>query len=119
MSVRNHSGGSSRNRSPSWTFAIIPAVQLADVIAGTTVAGLIRGFPKGFDEITERIQHHMLKDTMLPDFDIIDHKKRAPAINSIVLYGLAERAGRGDDPTQNLADIYRMAEVSWNCTPFF
>src|ERR1700730_1159530 len=96
-----------------------PAVQLADVIAGTTVMGLIRGFPKGFDEIAERIWHHMLKDTMLPDFDIIDVKKRAPAINSIVLYGLAQRAERGDDPHQNLADIYRMAEVSWNRSPFF
>ena len=96
-----------------------PAVQLADVIAGTTVAGLIRGFPKGFDETAERIQHHMLEDTMLPDFDIIEWKKRAPAINSIVLYGLAQRAERGDDPYQNLADIYRMAEVSWDRSPFF
>jgi hypothetical protein len=83
------------------------------------VAGLIRGFPKGFEEIAERIWHHMLKDTMLPDFDIIDGKNRAPAINAIVLYGLAQRAERGDDPHQNLADIYRMAEVSWNRSPFF
>jgi hypothetical protein len=96
-----------------------PAVQLADVIAGTTVACLIRGFPEGFDKTAERIKNHMLKDTMLPDFDIIDWKKRAPAINSIVLYGLAQRAERGDDPNQNLADIYRMAEVSWDRSPFF
>jgi hypothetical protein len=96
-----------------------PAVQLADVIAGTTVSRLIRGFPKGFEETAERLRHHMLRDTMLPDFDIIDLKKRTPAINSIVLYGLAQRADRGDDPNQNLAVIYRMAEVSWNRSPFF
>ncbi len=96
-----------------------PAVQLADVIAGTTVACLIKGVPKGFEETSERIQHHMLKDTILPDFDVIDFKKRAPAINSIVLYGLAQRAERGDDPHQNLAEIYRVAEVSWDRNPFF
>jgi len=91
-----------------------PAVQLADVIAGTTVACLLKGIPRGFEETAERIQHHMLTDTILPDFDIIDFTKRAPAINSIVLYSLAQRAERGDDPHQILAEIYRVAEVSWD-----
>jgi hypothetical protein len=96
-----------------------PAVQLADVIAGTTVACLVKGVPKGLEETVERIQHHMLKDTILPDFDVIDFKKRAPAINSIVLYGLAQRAERGDDPCHNLEQIYRAAEMSWDRNPFF
>ena len=59
----------------------------------------------------------MLK--MLPDFDIIDVKKRTATINSIVLYALAERADRDDDPNQNLAVIYRMAEVNWKRSLFF
>ena len=96
-----------------------PAVQLADVIAGTAVACLAKGIPKGLEEAAERIQHHMLKDTILPDFDVIDFKKRTPAINSIVLYGLAQRAERGDDPHQNLAEIYHAAEVGWDRNPFF
>jgi hypothetical protein len=96
-----------------------PAIQLADVIAGTTVACLVKGVPKGFEETAERIQYHMLNDTILPDFDIIDVKKRGPAINSVVLYGLAQRAERGDDPNQNLEEIYRIAEVSWDRSPFF
>jgi hypothetical protein len=78
-----------------------------------------KGFPKGFEETAERIQHHMLKVTILPDLDVIDFKQRAPAINSIVLYGLAQRAERGDDPHQNPAEIYRLAEVSWDRNPFF
>ncbi len=96
-----------------------PAVQLADVIAGTAVACLTKGIPNGFEETAERIKHRMLKDTILPDFDIIDFKKRAPAINSVVLYGLAQRAERGDDPHQNLAEIYQLAEASWDRKPFF
>jgi len=96
-----------------------PAVQLADVIAGTAVACLAKGIPKGLEEAAERIKQHMLKDTLLPDFDVIDFKKRTPAINSVVLYGLAQRAERGDDPHQNLAEIYHAAEVGWDRNPFF
>jgi hypothetical protein len=90
-----------------------PAVQLADVFAGTAVACLSNGAPVGFEATVERIQRHVLPDTILPDYDIIDLKQRAPAVNYLMLYGLAERAERGADPYANLAEIYHAAEVSW------
>ena len=90
-----------------------PAVQLADVIAGTAVACLVNGMPDNFDETLDRLQRHMLPDTILPDYEIIDLKQRAPAVNYLMLYDLAQRAERGRDPYVNLAEMYHSAEVSW------
>jgi hypothetical protein len=90
-----------------------PAVQLADVFAGTAVACLSAGAPDGFGPTIERIQRHGLADTILPDYDVIDLRQRAPAVNYLVLYGLAERAERRANPYANLGEIYHQAEVSW------
>lgn len=90
-----------------------PAIQLADMIAGAAVTGLVTGIPEGFDGVMESIQRHMLRDTILPDFDIIDLKQRSSAVNYLVLYDLALRAERKADPYTNLAEMYHAAEVSW------
>jgi hypothetical protein len=90
-----------------------PAVQLADVIAGTAVACLANGPPEGFEATMERLQRHILPDTILPDYDVIDLEQRAPAVNYLMLYNLAQRAESGQDPYVNLAEMYHAAEVSW------
>ena len=90
-----------------------PAVQLADIIAGTAVACLANGAPEGFEATVNRLQRHILPDTILPDYEIIDLKQRAPAANYLMLYDLARRAETGRDPYVNLAEIYHAAEVSW------
>jgi hypothetical protein len=90
-----------------------PAVQLADVIAGTVVGCLTNGPPEGFDDTMERLQRHILPDTILPDFDVVDLEQRAPAVNYLMLYDLAQRAERGQNPYANLAEMYHVAEVSW------
>jgi hypothetical protein len=90
-----------------------PAVQLADVFAGITVFRLAHGIPDGFEDVIERINEHLLPDTILPDLEIIDLRQRIPAVNSLILYDLAARAERGLDPYVNLGEMYRAAEISW------
>jgi hypothetical protein len=90
-----------------------PAVQLADIIAGTTVYCLTNGPHSELERTIEAVQNHMLPDTILPDFDVIDPKNRSAAVNALILYDLAQRAERGADPYENLAEMYRAAEVSW------
>ena len=90
-----------------------PSVQLADIIAGTAVAAFAYGPPPGLEKSMEQVHRHLLRDTILPDMDVIDLKQRGPAVNYLVLYGLAQRAEKGLDPHANLADLYRAAEVSW------
>ncbi len=90
-----------------------PSVQLADIIASTTVAAFGRGVPAGFEGTAQRIDRHMLRDSIFPDQDVIDLQQRGPAVNYLVLYDLALRAGRGAEPYENLAEMYHAAEVSW------
>jgi hypothetical protein len=88
-------------------------VQLADVIAGTAVACLANGAPEGFEATVERLERHILPDTILPDYDIIDLEQRVPAVNYLMLIDLAQRAETGSNPYMNLAEMYHAAEVSW------
>jgi hypothetical protein len=89
-----------------------PAVQLADVVAGTTVALFTNGLP-GCDAIVESIGRHGHPHSILPDMEVIDPATRAAAVNALIVYDLAKRAERHGDPYENLAAMYHFAEVSW------
>jgi len=89
-----------------------PAIQLADVVAGTTVALFTNGLP-GCDAMVESISRHGHPHSILPDMDIIDPATRAAAVNALIAYDLAKRAERHGDPYENLTEMYRLAEVSW------
>jgi hypothetical protein len=89
-----------------------PAIQLADVVAGVTVALFTKGLP-GEDAIVDSISRHGHPHSILPDMDIIDPANRSAAVNALILYDLAKRAERHGDPYENLEAMYRMAEVSW------
>ncbi len=89
-----------------------PAVQLADVIAGTAAALFANGLP-GCEAIAESIGRHCHPHSILPDMDIINPANRSAAVNALIVYDLAKRAERHGDPYENLKAMYRMAEVSW------
>jgi hypothetical protein len=90
-----------------------PAVQLADVIAGTAVALFANGIFDGCESIVESIGRHGHDHSILPDMDIINPENRSAAVNALILYDLAKRAERHGDPCENLEAMYHVAEVSW------
>jgi hypothetical protein len=90
-----------------------PAIQLADVVAGTAVAVLMNGIPPGYAAIGESIQRHGHPHSMLPDMEVINPANGSAAVNALILYDLAKRAERQADPYENLAALYRTTEVSW------
>ncbi len=89
-----------------------PAIQLADIIAGTAAVLFSKGLP-GCDAIAESIDRHGHPHSILPDPNPIDPSARAAAVNSLIAYDLAKRAERQGDPYENLAAMYHFAEVSW------
>ena len=89
-----------------------PAIQLADVVAGTTVALFTNGLP-GCDAIVESIGRHGHPHSIWPDMDVIDPATRSAAVNALMVYDLAKRAERDGDPYENLEAMYHFAEVSW------
>jgi hypothetical protein len=90
-----------------------PAIQLADVIAGTTVAIVSNDFPPESRTVGEMIMRHAHPHSLLPDMDLIDPSNRSAAVNALIAYGLAERAERRGDPYERLEEIYHHAELSW------
>jgi hypothetical protein len=90
-----------------------PAIQLADIVAGTTIALFTNGLPSGCDAIVENINRHVHPHSILPDMDQIDPSTRAAAVNALLVYDLAKRAERHGDPYENLEAMFHFAEVSW------
>lgn len=90
-----------------------PAVQLADVIAGT-MATIIANTPtEETNEIGEIMGRHVHPHSIMPDMEIIDPSTKAAAVNALIAYDLAKRAERCGDPYENLPEMYRAAEVAW------
>jgi hypothetical protein len=89
-----------------------PAIQLADVIAGTAVAVFKNGLP-GCEAIVESIAGHGHPHSILPDLEIVNPANRSAAVNALILYGLATRAEQQADPYENLEALYHQAEVKW------
>ncbi len=52
-------------------------------------------------------------NSILPVYDFVNPANRTAAVNAVILYGLATRAEAGSDPHENLAEIYRQAEIAW------
>jgi Protein of unknown function (DUF3800) len=90
-----------------------PAIQIADVIAGTAVATIAQTLPQGNEAIAESIARHGMAESILPDFDIVNPANREAAVNALILYGLATRAERYANPYESLPALYHAAEVAW------
>lgn len=61
----------------------------------------------------ELVQKHGMPESILPDLERVDLSQRKTAVNYFILYDLAKRAERNADPHLNLAEMYRLAELSW------
>jgi len=90
-----------------------PAIQLADVIAGTMVVIFASDSPEEFGTVREMIMRHLHPHSILPDMDVIDLSNRSTAVNALIAYDLAKRAERHGDPYENIAEMYHYAELSW------
>ena len=89
-----------------------PAIQLADVVAGTAAAQFTNGLPQ-CEAIVDSIARNGHGHSILPDMEIINPANRSAAVNALILYDLAKRAERHSDPYKNLEEMYHTAEVSW------
>jgi len=90
-----------------------PAVQLADIVAGSLVA-LVSGNPTPEGQlIWEMLSRHFHPHSIMPDMDVVDPSNRGPAVNALILYDLAKRAERQGDPYEHLAEMYHQAELAW------
>jgi hypothetical protein len=90
-----------------------PAIQLADVIAGTMVAIVANDFPPESRTVEEMITRHLHPHSIMPDMEVIDPSNRSAAVNALIVYDLAKRAERHGDPYEHLAEMYHQAELSW------
>jgi hypothetical protein len=90
-----------------------PAIQLADVVAGTMAFLFNNDFPQECEAIAEKISRHGHPHSVLPEMDIVNPSNRSAAVNALILYDLAKRAERRGDPYENLEAFYQTAEISW------
>jgi hypothetical protein len=90
-----------------------PAIQLADIAAGTAVYAMGHGLPDECRAIAESLERHTHAHSIMPDYSVIDPSTRPAMVNALILYDLAKRAERHGDPYENLAEMYRLAEVGW------
>jgi hypothetical protein len=90
-----------------------PAIQLADVIAGTMIAISADDSPPELRTIGEMVIRHFHPHSIMPDMDVIDLSNRSAAVNALIAYDLAKRAERCGDPYERLEEMYHQAELSW------
>lgn len=92
-----------------------PALQLADIVAGTASAvGSGRLQQRGLETHLEVINRHLHPEAILPDQSVIQIADRGPMVNWIVLQTLGERARNGEDPYFLLREVYAEAERAWD-----
>jgi hypothetical protein len=82
-----------------------PAIQLADVVAGSAAKLFGDGLPR-CETIVESISRHGHAPSIWPDMDVIDPNKRSAAVNNLILSDLAKRAERHGDPYENFEATY-------------
>lgn len=92
-----------------------PGLQVADLIAGAGGAcGLGSVEKRGLQRHLEALNRHIHPHAIFPDFSIVQPNQREALVNWTVLFGLGERAKKGQDPLHRLSDIYKEAERAWD-----
>lgn len=111
-----------RDESLGWTLARpiefvdsknYSAVQLADVLAGFTMAAFSGDMPADLVDVSAIADDAMLRDSIFPDMEVIDLSRREAAVNFLALYDLAKRAETRAHPTAGLMQLYQTAEMGW------
>lgn len=87
-----------------------PSVQIADILASTSVYIYSRGLPEGMEETGRKLEAGMLRDSIFPDYDRVDLKNDAVKLNYAVLYELAETA-EGNGTGISLEAFFAWAEA--------
>ncbi|MEQ1531298.1 MAG: DUF3800 domain-containing protein [Methylococcales bacterium] len=90
-----------------------PGLQIADLIAGSAT-GSVRDNDSQFDGIRERLQRHIHRDSIAPDFNVVELGTKACDVNWLVLMELARRAKAGTEPLIGLDVVYKYAEDTWD-----
>jgi hypothetical protein len=92
-----------------------PALQVADLIAGTASACLRRVLPEAtLAPLDEVIEPHIYAHSVLPDPDYARIYERGPMINWIMLQGLSQREFRGPGDYFDLDALYEAVEAQWD-----
>ena len=92
-----------------------PAIQLADIVAGLTIA-MFSGRIDGDDDrktFGDLLDPAILRDSIVPTMEVVDLHTREPMVNYMILYDLALRAEQNKDPHEGLAELYFVAETAW------
>jgi Protein of unknown function (DUF3800) len=92
-----------------------PALELADVIAGAAAFAIRRDIAKTGDiaKLRGALHEHVLPQCILPDFAMFDPNNKQAAVNTSILYRLAQKAERGLDLRVGLEEDYLVAEQAW------
>lgn len=91
-----------------------PAIQLADIVAGAAVWIMTHREESGCAEIAKSLQRHILPESILPDFEVVDPNTKEATVNAVILYGLGERAHRARSPYVDFKTLYAAAETLWD-----
>jgi hypothetical protein len=92
--------------------AVNPAVQIADLVAGTTAAVAIHEDDNEFRPLKEAVFPHLSEECILPDLGFIDLSGDEAPVNALVLEELADRADRGIDPLIGMEAVYAVAKAT-------
>jgi hypothetical protein len=92
-----------------------PGLQLADLVASAATASLHGDIERrGLAPIVDALNEHIHPHSVMPDFDQLDLTSRKAAVNWMILFGLGERAQRGEDPYALLPELYLEGERSFD-----
>lgn len=90
-----------------------PGLQIADLVAGSVTQATGRD-DDALKVLREKLDRHIHKHSIMPDFDPVTLGTREADVNWIALMELGERAMRGVDPVYGLEKFYQSAEASWH-----
>ena len=89
-----------------------PAIQVADLVAGTAAAVARNSADPEFQRISELLIRHMDEDCILPNLDVIDLAGDEAPVNALILEELAHRAENGFDPLSGMDEYYEFPKAS-------
>lgn len=94
-----------------------PSIQLADIVAGTArclLSGEMKPSPK-LAPIFKSLEKHGLENhSILPNIELLNLDKKFGRVGYLILYHLAQKAVRKEDPIKDLKRMYELAEQSWD-----
>ncbi|RVT89289.1 DUF3800 domain-containing protein [Rhodovarius crocodyli] len=88
-----------------------PAIQIADLVAGTALHGRAHGLTDELADIASDVLAATLEDSIFMIKESINLDAREPTVNWAMMFGMAVRASQNTDPRYRLAEFFGAAEV--------